>query len=124
MTAPEPGLPAIPAQTEEWGATLALLPVAATLGFYILPASLQEQTLILFAPQIIAYLALALWAAYNRDILSRLGLENRNIRDGLRWGQLRERWVFGEPDDHLAGGAVVPGVVGDGGEIDGLGFVL
>ncbi|HSF68034.1 MAG TPA: CPBP family intramembrane glutamic endopeptidase [Nitrospiraceae bacterium] len=86
MTATEPGLPAMPAQTEEWGAALALLPVAATLGFYTLPASLQEQTPVLFAPQIIAYLALGLWAAYNRGVLSRLGLENRNLRDGLRWG--------------------------------------
>jgi membrane protease YdiL (CAAX protease family) len=86
MTAPEPRPHAVPAQDEEWGAALALLPVAATLGFYALPASLQEQTPVLFAPQIIAYLALALWAAYNRDILSRLGLENRKIRDGLRWG--------------------------------------
>jgi membrane protease YdiL (CAAX protease family) len=86
MMAPEPGLHATPTQAEEWGAALALLPVAATLGFYALPASLQEQWLVLFAPQIVAYLTLSLWAAHNRDIVPRLGLEKGNIREGLRWG--------------------------------------
>ena len=75
MTAPEPGPHAPPAQAEEWGAALALLPIAATLGYYALPPSLQEQTLVQFAPQIVAYLALGFWAAHNRDIVSRLGLE-------------------------------------------------
>lgn len=88
MMAPEPGLRATPTQAEEWGAALALLPIAATLGFYALPASLQEQTMVLFAPQIVAYLALGFWAAHNRDIVSRLGLEKWKVRDGLRWGLL------------------------------------
>ena len=84
--APEPDQPAPPAQAKEWGAALALLPVAATLAFYALPASLQEQTLVLFAPQIIAYLALSFWAAHNRDVISRLGLEKGRLWNGLRWG--------------------------------------
>ncbi|HEV8620522.1 MAG TPA: CPBP family intramembrane glutamic endopeptidase [Nitrospiraceae bacterium] len=88
MMAPEPGPHTTPAQAEEWGAALALLPITATLGFYALPASLQEQTLVLFAPQILSYLALGFWAAHNRDIVSRLGLEKGNVRDGLRWGLL------------------------------------
>jgi membrane protease YdiL (CAAX protease family) len=88
MMAPEPGPRTAPAQAKEWGTALALLPIASTLGYYTLPASLQEQTLILFAPQIIAYLALAVWARRNRDIVSRLGLEKMNIRNGLRWGLL------------------------------------
>ena len=88
MMAPEPGPHATPAQAKERGAALALLPIAATLGFYALPASLQEQTLVLFAPQIVAYLALVLWATHNRDIVSRLGLEKGKVRDGLRWGLL------------------------------------
>ena len=88
MMAPEPGPRTAPAQAKEWGAALALLPTAATLGFYALPASLQEQTLILFAPQIIAYLALGVWVTRNRDIVSRFGLEKGNIREGLRWGLL------------------------------------
>jgi membrane protease YdiL (CAAX protease family) len=88
MMAPEPGPHATPDQAKERRATLALLPAAATLNFYALPASLQEQTLVQFAPQIVAYLALGLWAMRNRDIVSRLGLEKRNVRDGLRWGLL------------------------------------
>ncbi len=88
MMAPEPGPRSTPAQAKERGAALALLPAGATLYFYALPASLQEQTLVQFAPQILAYLALGVWAMYNRDIVSRLGLENGNIRDGLRWGLL------------------------------------
>ena len=63
-----------------------LLPIAATLGFYALPTSLREQTVVLFAPQIVAYLALSFWAAYNRNIVSRFGLERANILNGLRWG--------------------------------------
>ena len=88
MIAPEPGPRTAPAQANEWGAALALLPTVATLGFYALPTSLQEQTLILFAPQIIAYLALGVWVTGNRDIVSRFGLEKRNVREGLRWGLL------------------------------------
>ena len=84
--APEPNPPVPPAQAKEWGAALALLPIAATLAFYALPTSLQEQTLVLFAPQIAAYLALSFWAAHNRDVISRLGLEKGNLRNGLRWG--------------------------------------
>ncbi|MGH7146882.1 MAG: CPBP family glutamic-type intramembrane protease [Nitrospiraceae bacterium] len=88
MVTPEPGPYATPAQAEERGAALALLPTAATLDFYALPASLQEQTLVQFAPQILAYLALGFWASHNRDIVSRLGLEIGKVRDGLRWGLL------------------------------------
>ena len=88
MTAPESGPHVIPTQTKEWGAALALLPITATLSFYGLPASLQEQTLVLFAPQIVAYLAFGLWAARNGNIVSGLGLEKRNFRDGVRWGLL------------------------------------
>jgi membrane protease YdiL (CAAX protease family) len=88
MTAPEPGLRATPAQAEERGAALALLPTATTLAFYTLPTSLQEQTLIQFVPQILAYLALGFWATRNCNIVSRLGLEKGKVRDGLPWGLL------------------------------------
>jgi membrane protease YdiL (CAAX protease family) len=86
MMAPKPGPHATPTQADERGAALALLPIATTLAFYALPASLQEQPLVQFAPQLIAYLALGLWASRNRNIVSRLGLEKEKIRDGLRWG--------------------------------------
>ena len=88
MIAPEPGPYATPARAEEQGAALALLPTAATLSYYALPTSLQAQTLVQFAPQILAYIALGFWATHNRDIVSRLGLKIGNGRDGLRWGLL------------------------------------
>lgn len=86
MMDPEPASHPTPAPAKEWGAALVLLPIAATLGFYALSTSLREQTVVLFAPQIVAYLALSFWAAYNRNIVSRFGLERANILDGLRWG--------------------------------------
>ena len=88
MTAPEPGPHATSAQGKESGAALVLLPAASTLAFYTLPAAIQEQTIIQFVPQILAYLALGLWAMSNCDIVSRLGLAIGNVRDGLRWGLL------------------------------------
>lgn len=86
MMASASGPHTTPTQADERGTALALLSIAATLDFYALPASLQEQTLVQFAPQIIAYLAFGLWATHNRDIVSRLGLEKEMVRDGLRWG--------------------------------------
>ena len=86
MMAPEPSPHATPAQADEQGAALSLLPIAATLSIYTLPASLQEQPLVQFAPQLIAYLAFGLWASRNRNIVSRLGLEKEKVQDGLRWG--------------------------------------
>lgn len=86
MVDPEPNASRRPTQTEERGAGLALLPVAATLNFYILPESLQEQTVIQFIPQILSYLALALWAQHNTSLMSRLGLQNGSVRAGLRIG--------------------------------------
>ncbi len=86
MMAPEPSPHATPAQADEWGAALSLLPIAATLSFYTLPASLQAQPLVQLAPQLIAYLALGLWASRNPNLVARLGLEKEKIGDGLRWG--------------------------------------
>ena len=88
MPAPEPGLHETPTQAKEWGAALVLLPIVTTLGFYALPTLLQEQPLVQFAPQIVAYLALGFWARHNHDFVSRLGLARRNVRDGIRWGLL------------------------------------
>ena len=70
----------------EWGSALALLPVAATLAYYVLPASLQAQTLVQFAPQLLAYAALCLWASRNPSVPFRLGLDRTNARIGLRRG--------------------------------------
>jgi membrane protease YdiL (CAAX protease family) len=72
----------------EWGPGLALLPIAATLVYYVLPASLQAQTAVQFAPQLLAYAALFLWASRNPAPWPRLGLMRGTIRDGLRWGMV------------------------------------
>ncbi|ULA64919.1 MAG: conserved membrane protein of unknown function [Nitrospira sp.] len=86
MPTPEPSEQAAPVSTHERGAALALLPLAATAAFYALPTSLQEQPFIQFAPQILAYLALALWAAYNRPLLPLLGLLPQGLKSGFRRG--------------------------------------
>lgn len=75
-------------QAKEWGAALALLPTAATVCFYAFPAPIQEQPLVQFVPQLVAYITLGFWALHNHDFVSRLGLEKRNFLDGLRWGLL------------------------------------
>jgi membrane protease YdiL (CAAX protease family) len=86
MTPPEPGHPSASTHADEWGAALALLPIAATLDYYALPDWLQEHTLIQLAPQLIAYLAFALWASLNGSIIPRLGLETQRVARGVKIG--------------------------------------
>ncbi len=86
MPTPEPSGPAATVQDNERRTALALLPVAATCSFYLLPASWQEHTLVQFAPQLLAYLALALWSRHNRLLLPLLGLHPHGLKSGLRWG--------------------------------------
>jgi membrane protease YdiL (CAAX protease family) len=86
MAEPEPNASQRPTQAEERGAGLALLPVAATLNFYLLPEPLQSETLIQFIPQILGYLTLALWAQHNTALTLRLGLLKVGGRAGLRIG--------------------------------------
>lgn len=74
------------APAAEWGPALALLPLAATLAYYVLPVSLQAQTVVQFAPQLLAYAALFLWVSRNPAPLFQLGLDRANVRTGLRQG--------------------------------------
>ena len=83
---PAPADPAPSPPTVERSAALALLPVAATIDYYALPAWLQNQPLVQFAPQLIGYLAFALWASHNSSIVSRIGLPRSQWRQGLRLG--------------------------------------
>jgi membrane protease YdiL (CAAX protease family) len=76
----------ISVEANERGALLALLPIAATIGYYALPDSLQEQILIQFAPQLIGYLALVLWAVHNDSVPRRLGLERERWNRGAKLG--------------------------------------
>jgi len=68
------------------GAALALLPIGATFGYYGLPDSFQEQLLVQFAPQLLAYMGLGLWMRRASHVLAHLGLERDMIWDGFRWG--------------------------------------
>lgn len=86
MPTPEPSGLATTVQPHERGAALALLPIAATVAFYLLPASWQEHPFIQFAPQLITYLALVVWAAHNRPLFPLLGLHPRGLTSGFRWG--------------------------------------
>jgi len=54
--------------------------------YYALPPRLQFQPAILFLPQVLAYVGLAVWAAQNDRITERLGLKLHQFRQGLRWG--------------------------------------
>ncbi len=68
------------------GAVLTLLPISTTVAYYGLPISLQELLLIQFIPQVLAYVALGLWAMGVSHIRSQLGLGRDKIGNGLRWG--------------------------------------
>ena len=67
-------------------AGLAVLPVLTTGLYYALPPRLQHQPAILFLPQVLAYVGLAVWATQNSRIPERLGLKLYQLRQGLRWG--------------------------------------
>ena len=86
MTPPVPGHSSVSTQADERGAALALLPIAATLDYYALPDWVQAQPLIQVAPQLIAYLAFALWASLNGSIIPRLGLETQRVARGVKIG--------------------------------------
>lgn len=69
-------------------AGLAILPILATVGFYLLPESWQAHRLCQFAPQIIAYVSFGIWASSNADIIPKLGLNPTKISAGVRLGLL------------------------------------
>ncbi len=77
-----------PTQTQngEKRAAWALAPIAATVGYYSLPLSLQEDPIVQFSPQLVAYLGFIYWASGNTTILPRLGLGRAAIWIGCRWG--------------------------------------
>src|SRR5215212_6836089 len=70
----------------EPGAALVLLPIAATFAYYLLPSTLQSLRFVQFAPQMLAYGAMAWWATQNSAIASRLGVRTIGIYEGLRSG--------------------------------------
>lgn len=74
--------------TPERAAWLALLPALATLGYYTLPGSLQQNLWIAFGPQSAAYASLAVWALSNPGWKAALRLDGNGIGAGLKWGAL------------------------------------
>lgn len=75
-----------PGQISPMGAALPLLPIGATFGYYWLPGSLREELLVQFAPQLLAYLAMGLWASRTFQVPVQLGLEKAKVGNGLKWG--------------------------------------
>ena len=69
-------------------AGLAILPILATVSYYLLPESWQAHRLCQFAPQIIAYVSFGIWAVCNADIIHKLGLQPTKISAGIRLGLL------------------------------------
>ena len=68
---------------KEIAAGLSLLPVLATVTFYVLPATWQAQRFWQFFPQILAYACFGLWALQNTEVQARLGLESTKIKPGV-----------------------------------------
>jgi len=83
---PDAGLQRVPLARQEDLAWLALLPLTTTALFYALPESLQSRLPVQFLPQILSYVALAVWAGRHADLVTRLGLEPPLLRQGLAWG--------------------------------------
>ena len=71
---------------EEKVSWLALIPVTATVFFYLLPLVYQQNRLIQFIPQISSYLALCLWCSKNFSVLQKLGLKANGFISGIRLG--------------------------------------
>jgi membrane protease YdiL (CAAX protease family) len=86
--APELERQTTPSEAPRWRALWALVPIATTLLYYVLPSSFQDQTVVQFVPQWTAYAAMALWAYHHDAIPSRLGLKWEGFGHGLRWGLL------------------------------------
>ena len=67
---------------------LALPPVLTTGLYFSLPSELQHALPILFLPQALGYLGLAIWTSGNTRVLERLGLNLHLLGRGLRVGLL------------------------------------
>jgi membrane protease YdiL (CAAX protease family) len=72
-------------QVEQWS-EVALIPVLATAGYYVLPAELQKSPGVQFLPQILAYCSLVVWVIKNKAVSFRLGLACSQRSQGLQWG--------------------------------------
>ena len=80
---PQLNIPSFAAERLTW---LSTLPVAATALYYAISYRWQAVTAVQFAPQILTYLVLILWARGNSRSIERMGLAPVLIREGFRWG--------------------------------------
>lgn len=67
---------------------MALLPILATILFYLLPKSFQQYSPVQFVPQFLGYISLVIWMRYNASIPERMGLSLRLIPQGIQWGSI------------------------------------
>ena len=72
--------------TDERVSWLALVPVALTAGFYLLPAPARQNLFLQFLPQFAAYGVLFIWWKANTDALPALGLSRNSSTLGVKWG--------------------------------------
>ncbi len=86
MPTAEPSLHPRMTQDLERGAALSLLPVVSTICYYALPDSIQSYRLVQFAPQILAYLSLTIWTAWNDAVQAKLGLQGEKFMSGMKLG--------------------------------------
>lgn len=73
-------------QADERATWLAFVPICLTGGFYLLPASAQQNLLLQFVPQLAAYGALVIWWKSNTRVLPALGLSRGFLTQGVGWG--------------------------------------
>jgi membrane protease YdiL (CAAX protease family) len=74
------------ATARERAAWLVLVPLAVTALYYFMPGQLRDNPWMVFAPQIAAYVMLALWLGQNRAWRIHLRLEPQRFRIALPWG--------------------------------------
>ena len=72
--------------TSERAAWLALIPVLATGGYYLLPTPLRQNLWIIFAPQLLGYGALAIWLVVNPGRISALRLRTAGMHAAVKGG--------------------------------------
>lgn len=82
------GASASPLARRERAAGLVLLPFFCTVAFYLSPRSIQDNVIVQFLPQTVAYLALIVWGRLNGQVIQRLGLGVDRLGSGLTWGAI------------------------------------
>ena len=72
----------------EKSTSLVLLPLLGTVIFYLLPDFQQQQRLIQFIPQLLAYVGFAIWAWSNDHVCTRIGLHTKKFWRAVQTGSV------------------------------------